>query len=493
MTYQNSDSVIQSIDVLSSIAKEFQVLRSQVHLNIFNSDIGLSYFNIILDLLNDKRLRLEEVFNTFDDLEINSVKTLYEEKFDDIYKDYKVIYREIQKFNLLLGNKSKEESRRIRRAISRRKHKIGLLFEKTPVQKVVIFTIYEALENELSELTDLIQKCRADDENDDTHCRTKYEDKIIGKYRVVKRCFVSLEKKIEKYLKVENEFIRNVKISKHSVPVKYRNIIEDRLFVSELVNANIGVALNALNVDDDISFLKKLNSYLKIKMFQNLHRKDLMPTKIPDEILNKILNMNYFCLSYENMEGCYPSLSTLSNYMDISTDEFGLCSDIINNPEKYEIKESISNPNSIKKRRKRVDKAGPKYIKRLSDKKLLEKLANLNDENESPQREAFTYHLLRKNILYEKKMKTKRNPYISELAKRKASGICQLCGNPAPFKDIDGNPFLETHHIEWLSEGGQDIIENTVAICPNCHRKMHVLNLPKDVSLLKQKVFEINA
>ena len=79
-----------------------------------------------------------------------------------------------------------------------------------------------------------------------------------------------------------------------------------------------------------------------------------------------------------------------------------------------------------------------------------------------------------------------RNPYINEMAKRRADGTCSLCKQPAPFKDKKGQPFLETHHIHWLSQGGDDTVENTVALCPNCHRKMHALNLPLDVEILKQ-------
>lgn len=77
-----------------------------------------------------------------------------------------------------------------------------------------------------------------------------------------------------------------------------------------------------------------------------------------------------------------------------------------------------------------------------------------------------------------------RNKYVSEYAKRRAHGICQLCGNPAPFIDLDGKPFLETHHIIWLAKGGADSIGNTAALCPNCHRKMHILNLKEDVEKL---------
>lgn len=77
-----------------------------------------------------------------------------------------------------------------------------------------------------------------------------------------------------------------------------------------------------------------------------------------------------------------------------------------------------------------------------------------------------------------------RDRYVSEYAKRRAHGICQLCAEPAPFIDCNGIPFLETHHIIRLADGGADSIENTVALCPNCHRKMHILNLDEDVRKL---------
>jgi 5-methylcytosine-specific restriction protein A len=73
-----------------------------------------------------------------------------------------------------------------------------------------------------------------------------------------------------------------------------------------------------------------------------------------------------------------------------------------------------------------------------------------------------------------------RSPWVSEFAKRRANGICQLCEQPAPFDRKDGEPFLEVHHIVWLARGGEDVIENTVALCPNCHRRMHVLDKEAD-------------
>ena len=55
-----------------------------------------------------------------------------------------------------------------------------------------------------------------------------------------------------------------------------------------------------------------------------------------------------------------------------------------------------------------------------------------------------------------------------------AKGYCDLCRAQAPFKrDSDGTPYLEVHHIVSLSKGGEDSLNNVVALCPNCHREMH--------------------
>ena len=81
-----------------------------------------------------------------------------------------------------------------------------------------------------------------------------------------------------------------------------------------------------------------------------------------------------------------------------------------------------------------------------------------------------------------------RDPAVSEYAKRMANGVCQLCDQQAPFKDKQGNPYLETHHVNWMSRGGDDSITNTIALCPNCHRRMHALDDQKDVDKLLSKL-----
>ena len=83
-----------------------------------------------------------------------------------------------------------------------------------------------------------------------------------------------------------------------------------------------------------------------------------------------------------------------------------------------------------------------------------------------------------------------RNELVSEHTKRRANGFCDLCGNPAPFNSKNGYPYLEEHHVLTLANGGPDTIYNTVALCPNCHRKMHIVHLKADVKRLQAKIMQ---
>lgn len=67
-----------------------------------------------------------------------------------------------------------------------------------------------------------------------------------------------------------------------------------------------------------------------------------------------------------------------------------------------------------------------------------------------------------------------RNPLVAAERLVIANGICEECHEKAPFnRKKDGSPYLEVHHIEPLSKGGFDLVENTKAVCPNCHCKIH--------------------
>jgi len=68
-----------------------------------------------------------------------------------------------------------------------------------------------------------------------------------------------------------------------------------------------------------------------------------------------------------------------------------------------------------------------------------------------------------------------RNPYVREYVLRRANGRCERvnCKLPVPFLRNDGTTYLEVHHKIPLADDGPDTIENTVALCPNCHREAH--------------------
>ena len=68
----------------------------------------------------------------------------------------------------------------------------------------------------------------------------------------------------------------------------------------------------------------------------------------------------------------------------------------------------------------------------------------------------------------------RRNADVIVSVLHRANGVCENCLNLAPFRRrSDGSPYLEVHHLIALSEGGEDTVENAVALCPNCHRKAH--------------------
>ena len=81
-----------------------------------------------------------------------------------------------------------------------------------------------------------------------------------------------------------------------------------------------------------------------------------------------------------------------------------------------------------------------------------------------------------------------RDPVIAAAVKERANGQCDLCGQPAPFNNANGFPYLGEHHLVRLADGGDDSIDNAVALCPNCHRKMHVVNDERDTETLKKRI-----
>jgi len=73
-----------------------------------------------------------------------------------------------------------------------------------------------------------------------------------------------------------------------------------------------------------------------------------------------------------------------------------------------------------------------------------------------------------------------RNPDVVAEVLFRANGKCEGCGHDAPFKrKKDLKPYLEVHHEIQLSLGGKDMVDNALALCPNCHRHRHFGVVPE--------------
>lgn len=66
-----------------------------------------------------------------------------------------------------------------------------------------------------------------------------------------------------------------------------------------------------------------------------------------------------------------------------------------------------------------------------------------------------------------------RSEEVKQYVKARAGGVCEGCGEPAPFVNTRGEPYLHAHHVYELSEGGSDTPETVIALCPNCHYRVH--------------------
>lgn len=68
----------------------------------------------------------------------------------------------------------------------------------------------------------------------------------------------------------------------------------------------------------------------------------------------------------------------------------------------------------------------------------------------------------------------RRNADVVAQVLERADGVCERCSSDAPFiRASDRTPFLEVHHKKTLAAGGEDTVENAIAVCPNCHRELH--------------------
>jgi predicted HNH restriction endonuclease len=67
-----------------------------------------------------------------------------------------------------------------------------------------------------------------------------------------------------------------------------------------------------------------------------------------------------------------------------------------------------------------------------------------------------------------------RDPRVVVLREMLAQYQCEVQGcSSARFQVVSGEYFVEVHHLLPLAEGGRDVLENTVALCPTHHGLLH--------------------
>lgn len=74
-----------------------------------------------------------------------------------------------------------------------------------------------------------------------------------------------------------------------------------------------------------------------------------------------------------------------------------------------------------------------------------------------------------------------RDPAVKAWVLQQSKGLCEQCGENAPFSTSGGYPYLEVHHVIPLSASGSDTISNCVSLCPNCHRALHYSDNAKEL------------
>lgn len=62
----------------------------------------------------------------------------------------------------------------------------------------------------------------------------------------------------------------------------------------------------------------------------------------------------------------------------------------------------------------------------------------------------------------------RRSEVVRKQTHERSNYTCECCGKTG----CD----LYCHHIELLSEGGEDVVENTMTVCYDCHKEMHLRN-----------------
>jgi len=106
---------------------------------------------------------------------------------------------------------------------------------------------------------------------------------------------------------------------------------------------------------------------------------------------------------------------------------------------------------------------------------------------------------VQQNLLKTRTTKTyERNPMLATQCRDSANGVCSVCGrtvsnvNNVNFDVSQNIPELQVHHITPLARNGPDVIGNMIAICPDCHRRIHLAPQTTQIPLQPNNPIERN-
>lgn len=87
-----------------------------------------------------------------------------------------------------------------------------------------------------------------------------------------------------------------------------------------------------------------------------------------------------------------------------------------------------------------------------------------------------------------------RDMALTSARKKEQAYKCQICGAQGK---MGKSSFVHAHHLEPLAEGGVDIGENILILCPNCHARIHTkeisVYLKKDTSTAASVLIKFSA
>ncbi len=287
---------------------------------------------------------------------------------------------------------------------------------------------------------------------------------------------------------IPNENIQKIVLNFLTDAIVYANSIHPNNWNLNLNINGKGIQFNiggvySIRLSKDIVLILCLKSYLPNFVQENKH-KDLLFTSYNGG--NDMKSYNFKNISaYDSLKSIPDSIGIKMFYFDtakylpklkISSRKF-----IEYSIKNTTIRLNMKNAHSVgiiaylnKNLNKNID--NPKY-NLLDDEVFKYELKEQNQKNKLSIEKL--EDIIKKQVMsYQKREVTRveyvRNLYLSEYVRRRANGICKDCKQPAPFiSKSTQEPYLEVHHIKSLAQGGEDIIENMVALCPNCHRKRH--------------------